>query len=241
MIIPHVLLLLLRQAEDIVSSTRFACSVFSSQDQQHAYSSSATQPDQAKTDAEADRVVWRLRCDEDVACDDAAGVSEANLHGHGYSAFVVSTDVVVEPDDGDRLSNVAAAGDEVQGEVAGANGDRAHVEKDDVADCGDAAADHDEGEAAFEAVCEIGDCERADCGGDVDWNAHDLCSDSFPPELSKDCGCEKGSSIAGIYNAEIHEDSAVYLEITKYALCSVLVPRVHLCICRVIRQSSEER
>lgn len=65
-----------------------------------------------------------LVCDIDVARNDAAEVTESDLHGCIDAALVVTAHIVAEPDQGNRLSDVTTSHDQIDGEVAAAYGDR---------------------------------------------------------------------------------------------------------------------
>lgn len=98
-------------------------------------------------------IEWCFRGEVDVAGNEASGISKANLKRCGNSAFVVAPDIVVEPNNTDRLSYVSTSSNEVERHVASSDGDMMLEKEENVSNSGYTTTSHGEGKAVFKAIC----------------------------------------------------------------------------------------
>ena len=147
MIVSQVIQLMCREIPKMVQLARIAFSVLGHQQEKHPYGCQSAQPDESETDPESDSVRRHLAWKEDVACDEAATVTDADLRGSCDAFLIVTTDIIAQPDHDDGLGDIAATRDEIECQVSSAHWDMLHVEKNSIAYGRDAAADNDGCEA----------------------------------------------------------------------------------------------
>ncbi len=205
MIIPQIRHLLHRQAQPPIPLAPLPPAILGPQPEKEDGTTRPAQPQHPQRHAEPDGIRGRLGGDEDVAGDDAAGVAEADLQGGGDGALVVAGDVVGEPGEGDGLGDVGAGGDEVEGGVAGGDGDGAlGREQQGVAGGGDEQAGEREGVAVAERVGEERREQRGHGRDDVDGDGEHLGAHRGPAELFEDRRREERGRVAGVDDAEVH-------------------------------------
>lgn len=128
MIIPHIPPLLLNQAlQPPIPLPPLPQPILPPTPPRKRRTTQRAQPHQAQTDAKPNRILRLLRVEVDIAGDDAAAVTDPDLCGCGHGTFVMSADVIAEPDDHDGLRDVSAGGDEVESKITRADGDVVHV------------------------------------------------------------------------------------------------------------------
>ena len=189
MIIPQIIRIRAVQPPIPLASVTLLILHHDTQQQHHARR--RTHPQQTQTRAIADSVMRRLRRDEDITRDDPATVAEPDHHSARNRALVVARHVILDPSEGDRLADVAAADDDEDGEVAHAHCHGVLAEQDNIPDGRNANPQNAEPEAMACAVCAPGHHQRNNSRDDKHGNAAHLSRLRSVSEIADDSGREE--------------------------------------------------
>ena len=217
MIIAQIVQLTPLHPQPPIPLSPLALPILPSQAEKEHRTRARTDPQKPQTDPEPNRVGRRLAGNVDIRRDNPTRITEADLHRATHATLVVPAHTIAQPGERDGLRDVSADGNEVDGHIADADGDRVLGEKDSVADRRDENADNGEGVAMVEAVGEECGEERDNGRGDIDGDTVDLGTDSRPAELLEDSWGEEGGAVAGVDDAEVHDCSeGISISITTH-------------------------
>lgn len=209
--------------------------------QQQHHARRRTHPQQTETRAIADSVMRSLRSDEDITRDNPTTIAKPDHHGARNRALVVACHVILDPSEGDRLADVAAADDDEDGEVAHAHCHGVLAEQDDIPDGRNANPQNAEPEAMACAVCAPSHHQRNNSRDDEHGNAAHLSRLRSVSEIADDGGREETRRISGVDNADVHDDAAVDFPVAKDAFARGAIEAVHFGVGDVDAQAGDEQ
>lgn len=227
MIIAKIILHLQRQFQSVVPPPCIPQLVLPLQVKEESYRTSDTHPQEPQADPKSELVCRCLPLQVNIAGNDATNVSDPNLHGRADTTLVMARDIIAKPYQDNGLSNVSAAGDEIEGKISSADWDRKHIQKNCVANRRNATTNDYECKSVPEPVCYYCCDQCTHCRNNEDWNSHDLSTNRSPAQLFGDGGSEKRSRIACLDDPHVHEHAEPNLDIGKATFGSILVPVVH--------------
>ena len=149
MIVAQVIDFLRRKLVAVIAFTGIPRAILVPQSAKEDGSRNYRKPEQTKTHTKTDRIRRRLIRDINIARNNPTEIAKAELNRRGNGALIVACHVVTQPADSDGLRDIAAAGDEVDAEIADSDTEVFLAEEDGVADCGYEHAGYDEGVAVF--------------------------------------------------------------------------------------------
>lgn len=209
--------------------------------QQQHHTRRRTHPQQTQTRAIANCVMRRLISDEDVTRDDAAAVTEANHHGARDGALVMARHVVLDPGERHGLTDVAAADDDEDSEVAHADCDGVLAEQDDVSNRCNTDPQNTETEPMARAVCTPSYHQRNNSRNNKHRDTAHLRRLRSVSEIANDSRREETRSIPSVDNADVHNDAAVDFPVPKDAFARWAVEAVHFRVGDVDAQTGDEQ
>ncbi len=227
MVIAHIPYLFYGSGKPIVSLAGFALAILDQHTNEQRRSGDTTKPVEAQRDAIPSRVPRGLAIKKDIRRHDSDNISNGDLDARTESALPMSGDVIREPGERHRRSDIPTNRREEQRAVLHVATEAILAEENAIADGGKQTAEHDEAVAVPAAVREPRHDDHRDGRHRVYRDAVDLRLAGLPAELDEDGRHKEHEGVSRHSHAQVDQGSEPNLPVAEDEPVGLLVQRVH--------------